>query len=170
MWLSMMLDEDTIAFIVLSGLTIGAALISLETRQVVYGAISLAFSFLGIAGLFIVLQATFVALFQIIVYVGAIAVLIIFTVMVVTKEVESEAKREPFKPLAIAIATIVALSVGIVASLSNLSSTTSAGPSYTVADIGAQLTGTYQFPLVILGLILGASVVGALTLAKSERS
>jgi NADH:ubiquinone oxidoreductase subunit 6 (subunit J) len=169
MWLSM-IDQDTIAFFVLSALTIGAALLSLETRQVVYGAIALAFSFLGIAGLFIVLDATFVALFQIIVYVGAIAVLIIFTVMVVTKEVESEAKREPFKPLAIAIATIVALAVGIVASLSNLNSTYPPGPTYTAADIGTQLTTVYYIPLIVLGLILGASVVGALTMAKAERS
>lgn len=165
-----MIDEDTISFFVLSALTIGAALLSLESRQVVYGAIALAFSFLGIAGLFIVLDATFVALFQIIVYVGAIAVLIIFTVMVVTKEVESEAEREPFKPLAIAIATIVALSVGIVASLSDLNSMYPQGLSYTAADIGTQLTTVYNVPLIILGLILGASVVGALTLAKVERS
>ena len=165
-----MIDEDTISFFVLSALTIGAALLSLESRQVVYGAIALAFSFLGIAGLFIVLDATFVALFQIIVYVGAIAVLIIFTVMVVTKEVESEADREPFKPLAIAIATIVALAVGIVASLSDLNSMYPQGLSYTAADIVTQLTTVYYVPLIILGLILGASVVGALTLAKVERS
>lgn len=165
-----MINEDTIAFVVLSVLTIGAALLSLETRQVVYGAIALAFSFLGIAGLFILLDATFVALFQIIVYVGAIAVLIIFTVMVVTKEVETEAKREPFKPLAIGIATIVALAVGIVASLSNLNSKYPVGPTYAAKDIGIQLTEVYYIPLIILGLILGASVVGALTLVRTDRN
>jgi NADH:ubiquinone oxidoreductase subunit 6 (subunit J) len=165
-----MIDEDTIGFVVLSILTIGAALMSLETRQVVYGAIALAFSFLGIAGLFIILDATFVALFQIIVYVGAIAVLIIFTVMVVTKEVETEAKREPFKPLAIGIAVIVALAVGLVASLSNLISMYPSGSTYVASDIGTQLTSVYAVPLIILGLILGASVVGALTMAKAERS
>lgn len=165
-----MINEDTIAFVVLSILTIGAALLSLETRQVVYGAIALAFSFLGIAGLFILLDATFVALFQIIVYVGAIAVLIIFTVMVVTKEVETEAKREPFKPLAIGIATIVALAVGIVASLSNLNSKYPVGTTYAAKDIGIQLTEVYYIPLIILGLILGASVVGALTLVRTDRN
>jgi NADH:ubiquinone oxidoreductase subunit 6 (subunit J) len=164
-----MIDEDTISFVVLSILTIGAALLSLETRQVVYGAIALAFSFLGIAGLFILLDATFVALFQIIVYVGAIAVLIIFTVMVVTKEVETEAKREPFKPLAIGIATIVALAVGIVASLSNLNGRYPEGGIYGAVDIGNQLIQVYYIPLIVLGLILGASVVGALVLAKTEK-
>lgn len=164
-----MIDEDTIAFVVLSILTIGAALLSLETRQVVYGAISLAFSFLGIAGLFIVLDATYVALFQIIIYVGAIAVLIIFTVMVVTKEVESEAQREPIKPLAIAIATIVALAVGIVATLSNLNSVYPNTASFSALGIGSELTSTYYLPLEILGLILGASIVGALALATTGK-
>ncbi len=89
-----MIEED-IAFVVISALTIGSAIVALEARQVVYGAIALAFSFLGVAGLFIVLDATFVALFQIIVYIGAIAVLILFTVMLVTRDVESSAKREP---------------------------------------------------------------------------
>ncbi len=165
-----MIDENFLAFIVLSILTIGAALLSLESRQVVYGAVALAFSFLGIAGLFILLDATFVALFQIIVYVGAIAVLILFTVMLVTKEVEADAKREPFQPMAIAIAVIIALLVGIVATLSNLTSIYPTAPAaITVEQIGNLLTSTYSFPLEILALILGASIVGALTMAKTDR-
>ncbi len=164
-----MFDEDLVSFIVLSILTIGAAVISLESRQVVYGAVSLAFSFLGVAGLFILLDATFVALFQIIVYVGAIAVLIIFTVMLVTRDVEKEAKREPIRPLAISIAVLIALLVGIVASLSNLSGIYPTSPATLgVVDIGNLLTSTYSFPLEILALVLGASIVGALTLAKTD--
>jgi NADH-quinone oxidoreductase subunit J len=165
-----MIDENFIAFFVLSILTIGAAILSLESRQVVYGAVALAFSFLGIAGLFILLDATFVALFQIIVYVGAIAVLILFTVMLVTQDVEAEAKREPVKPLAITIAVIIALLVGLVASVSNLTSLYPSAPAtLTVVDIGDLLVSTYAFPLEILALILGASIVGALTMAKTER-
>jgi NADH:ubiquinone oxidoreductase subunit 6 (subunit J) len=165
-----MIDEDSIAFIVLSILTVGAAILSLESRQVVYGAVALAFSFLGVAGLFILLDATFVALFQIIVYVGAIAVLILFTVMLVTQDVETEAKREPVRPMAIAIAVIIALLVGLVASISNLTSFYPTSPeTLTVEQIGNLLTGTYAFPLEILALILGASIVGALTMAKTDR-
>jgi NADH-quinone oxidoreductase subunit J len=165
-----MIDESFLAFVVLSILTVGAAILSLESRQVVYGAVALAFSFLGVAGLFILLDATFVALFQIIVYVGAIAVLILFTVMLVTKDVEAEAKREPVRPMAIAIAVIIALLVGIVASVSNLTSMYPTAPAtISVIDIGNLLTSTYAFPLEILALILGASIVGALTMAKADR-
>ena len=166
-----MIEQD-IAFVLLSGLTIGSAIIALEARQVVYGAIALAFSFLGVAGLFIVLDATFVALFQVIVYVGAIAVLILFTVMLVTKGVEAEAEREPVKPMGIIIAVVIIVLVGFVAAVSNLSTwypVSSFVQPYVVNGIGTLMTSQYAIPLEILGLILGASVVGALTLAKIDK-
>src|SRR5579875_1124393 len=122
-----MIEED-IAFVVISALTVGAAIVSLEAKQVVYGAIALAFSFLGIAGLFIVLDATFVALFQIIVYIGAIAVLILFTVMLVTKEIDPHAKREPLQPVGILIAVIIGILVTAVAAISSLRSLPPSGP------------------------------------------
>src|ERR687889_166030 len=70
-------------FIAIAVLTVGTAIIALEARELIYGAISLAISMLGIAGFFLLLDAPFVAMFQIAVYVGAVAVLIIFTVMLV---------------------------------------------------------------------------------------
>jgi NADH-quinone oxidoreductase subunit J len=161
--------EADIAFFVLSGITLAAAIFSLESRQVVYGAIALAFSFLGIAGLFILLDATYVALFQIIVYVGAVAVLILFTVMLVTREVEAEAKREPVQPLGVAIAVIVAILVTFVASLSDLGTIYPAATNFNVSNIGSLLANQYAFPLEILALILGASIVGALTMAKVDK-
>ncbi len=161
--------NEEIIFAALAALTIVAAIVSLEARQVVYGAISLAFSFLGVAGLFILLNATFVALFQIIVYIGAIAVLILFTVMLVTKDVEAESKREPIRPFAILIAVALAVVVSLVASFSNFTNTYAVSSNLTVANIGALLTGEYSFALEILALILGASIVGALTLAKLDK-
>lgn len=164
-----MIEED-VAFIVISTLTIGSAIVALEARQVVYGAISLAFSFLGVAGLFIVLDATFVALFQIIVYIGAVAVLILFTVMLVTKDVEAETRREPIKPIGVIIAVVIFVLITAVASVSNLSTwyDSSNFSGSIVSSIGALMTNYYSIPLVILALVLGASIVGALTLAKVE--
>ena len=73
-------------FIGLSVITIGSAILSLESRELLYGGIALAVSMLGIAGYFIILDAPFVAMFQIAVYVGAVAVLVIFIVMLVRTE------------------------------------------------------------------------------------
>ena len=83
-------------FIALSIITIGSAIVTLESREILYGGIALAISMLGIAGYFIILDAPFVAMFQIAVYVGAVAVLIIFTVMLV-RSPNTVTKRETNK-------------------------------------------------------------------------
>ena len=164
-----MIEED-IAFVVISALTIGAAIVALESKQTVYGAIALGFSLLGIAGLFIVLDATFVAMFQIIVYVGAVSVLIVFTVMVV-----GEGKSFNVSPNIVgkAVGIITALAVALTLVLSfGASSTANAsaqasGPNFN--EIGMILTNQYGSVLEILALIISASLIGALTLAKVEK-
>ena len=70
-------------FVGIAILTIGASVLALESKELIYGAIALAISMLGIAGFFVLLDSPFVAMFQITVYVGAVAVLVIFTVMLV---------------------------------------------------------------------------------------
>ena len=78
-----MVDLTEITFFAMIVATIGGAITALEAREIVYGAIGLAFSFFGVAGIFFLLDAPFVAVFQITVYIGAVAVLILFTVMLV---------------------------------------------------------------------------------------
>ena len=65
-----MIEFFDIIFIVISVFTILTAVLSLESRELMYGAMSLAASFLGIAGLFVLLNATFLAMLQILVFVG----------------------------------------------------------------------------------------------------
>src|SRR5678809_608987 len=81
-------------FIGVSVMTIGSAIVALESRELVYGAIALAISMLGIAGFFLILDSPFVAMFQITVYVGAVAVLVIFTVMLVRTQALFSAKDD----------------------------------------------------------------------------
>jgi K(+)-stimulated pyrophosphate-energized sodium pump len=66
--------------------TVGSAIVALEAKEIVYGAIGLAGSLFGVATLFFLLDAPYVAVFQIAVYIGAVAVLILFTVMLVREE------------------------------------------------------------------------------------
>ncbi len=67
-------------------MTVGGAIVALEAEEIVYGAIGLAGSLFGVATLFFLLNAPYVAVFQMTVYVGAVAVLILFTVMLVRQE------------------------------------------------------------------------------------
>jgi NADH-quinone oxidoreductase subunit J len=159
-------------FISVAILTIGSAIVALETRELVYGAIGLAISMMGIAGFFLLLDSPFVAMFQITVYVGAVAVLVIFTVMLVRTQALFSIK-EDYRRKAAGIVLLLVFMGGIGAvvlasGLGNPAFTKFNKPAIDVATIGKQMVTYYAPVLVLLGLTLAASVIGALALARRE--
>src|SRR6187455_760696 len=101
--------------------TIGASVLALESKELIYGAIALAISMLGIAGFFVLLDSPFVAMFQITVYVGAVAVLVIFTVMLVrTQELFSKREDRGRKGAGIVLLIILMASLGAIFIFSGL--------------------------------------------------
>jgi NADH-quinone oxidoreductase subunit J len=81
--------DDTgivIAFWVLTVITLGSALLIVITRNIFHAVLSLIVSFLGIAGLYIVLSADFIAVAQVLVYAGAVSVLMLFALMLTPRE------------------------------------------------------------------------------------
>jgi len=102
-------------FIATAVLTIGAAIVALESRELIYGGIALAISMLGVAGFFLLLDSPFVAMFQITVYVGAVAVFVIFTVMLVrTQELFSKREDRGRKGAGIVLLIILMASLGAI--------------------------------------------------------
>jgi NADH:ubiquinone oxidoreductase subunit 6 (subunit J) len=160
-----------LAFIVAAVLTILSAILSLESKEIVYGAISLAISLFGVASLFFLLNAPYVAAFQIIIYIGAIAVLIIFTVMLVRQE--RWAKELPPRSISrvtgIAVALLIALSFFISVMTSRLYTYTDLAGNPGIAQIGQLISENFSLVLEVLALVLAASIIGALTLAKQDR-
>lgn len=162
-----------IAFLVLSGLVIVSAIIALEARELIYGAVGLALSLIGVAGLFILLGAEYVAMFQVSVYVGAVVVLILFTIMLVRRESGKIIEAEEPGRLGRAgglVAGLVALAVA--GAMIFLAPTSLEAPEIyriSLRELGRYLASSYAVGLVILGLLIGATVVGGLTLAKVER-
>jgi NADH:ubiquinone oxidoreductase subunit 6 (subunit J) len=159
-------------FIAVAVLTVGTAIIALEARELIYGAVALAISMLGIAGFFLLLDAPFVAMFQILVYVGAVAVLIIFTVMLVrTQALFTTKEDKKRKGAGIALMLIIMASLGALLLASGLNSqfgNFGGSPTVDFTRIG-QLMLTYYAPaLIILGLTLAGSVIAALALARRE--
>lgn len=159
-----------LAFLAFAFVTVIAAILSIEARDLVYGAVSLGVSFLGVAGLFILLDASYVAAFQIAVYIGAVVVLILFTVMLVGPA-KGEGPME-FKKASLFGAVLISLMLGMAGTLA----TTTAFPGREVCGSGCdlQLLSTtllvdYGIQLELLALVLAAAVIGALTLAKAEK-
>lgn len=144
---------------------------ALEAEEIVYGAIGLAGSLFGVAALFFLLDAPYVAVFQVAVYIGAVAVLILFTVMLVRQEKWAKEVRPASltRVAGILTGTAVAVAVALAAFATNLGSITSITNSATFVDIG-QLISTGDSPVLeVLALVLAASIVAALTLSRVDR-
>lgn len=159
-------------FIGVAILTVGAAIVALETRELIYAAIALAISMLGIAGFFLLLDAPFVAMFQIAVYVGAVAVLIIFAVMLVRTQalftIKEDRKR---KGAGVALMLIIMASLGALALASGLNGqfgNFDESDAIDFREIGEQMLTYYAPTLIILGLALAGSIIAALALARRE--
>jgi NADH:ubiquinone oxidoreductase subunit 6 (subunit J) len=159
-------------FIGVAVLTVGSAIISLESRELIYGAIALAISMLGIAGFFLLLESPFVAMFQIAVYVGAVAVLVIFTVMLVRTQALFTTKEDKGRKSAgIVLMLIFMVGIGAVFIVSALNNQTFGNPKASAIDftaIGRQMLTYYSPALIALALTLAGAVIGALALARRE--
>ena len=157
-------------FIGLAVLTVGSAIVALETRELIYGAIGLAISMLGIAGFFLLLDAPFVAMFQIAVYVGAVAVLIIFAVMLVRTQALFTIKEDKGRKAA-GIVLMLFLMGGLGAALlvSGLNTQDSfTAPPVDITAIGEEMLTYYSPAIVVMGLVLAGTVIAALALARRE--
>ena len=159
-------------FIAVAVLTVGTAIIALEARELIYGAISLAISMLGIAGFFLLLDAPFVAMFQILVYVGAVAVLIIFTVMLVrTQALFTTKEDKKRKGAGIALMLIIMASFGALLLASGLNghfANFNSSPAVDFTKIGELMLTYYAPALIILALTLAGAIISALALARRE--
>ena len=157
------------AFLALAVLTIGSAIAALELRSLIYGSIALMGTLGGIAGFFFLLDSPFVALFQIAVYVGSIAVLILFTVMLVKRELifkKIEDPRRKFAGIALMLVSMVALGALIISS--GLNEMTTDEPQVDFREIGEDFLTYYWPALILMALILAGAVTGALVLARRE--
>lgn len=162
-----------LVFILLAAVTIIAAILALQAKELIYGAIALGISFIGVAGFFVFLDAPYLAMLQIAVYVGAVVVLILFTIMLVRRE-ETDALSElpegGQSAVGVWLAGLLAVAISGVAALAgpNLPSTPSSG-ELPVSSLGLVIAAEYPVPLVILALLISAALLGALVLAKLEK-
>lgn len=156
-------------FLALSVLTIGSAIVALEIRSLIYGSIALMLTLSGIAGFFLLLDAPFVAMFQLSVYVGSIAVLILFTVMLVRRELifnKVEDKRRRYAGIGLMI--VLMLGIGTIIIGSGLKSVDTNSSAIDYKKIGEDFLTYYSPALIVMGLILASSIIGAMTLARRE--
>jgi len=147
--------------------TLAAALAAATVPKLVHAALCFALAFVGVAAFYFLLGAEFVGLVQIFVYVGAVAVLIVFTILLTRRDQEKD-RGFNWSGLAIALLVFGFLAWAIYGSAS-LKVTAPPGISLTVAQIGQALMTDYVWPLQCVGLLLTAALIGALVLVMEEK-
>lgn len=158
-------------FILFAGMAVGCAISMVAQRNPVYSAISLIGVFISLACLYVTLAAPFIAAVQVIVYAGAIMVLVVFVIMLLNVE---EEERGPLRlrslvPIAVGLAAVLFAETAFIIFFVG---TNPATPTRNISDvgltssIGAGLFTTYLLPFEITSILLLMAVVGAMSLAR----
>lgn len=162
-------------FLILALITIAGAIGAMNCSRLVHCALSLVATFAGLAGIYLQLNAWFIGLAQILVYVGAVAILIVFALLL-TRNAEDEKQNEGSRTWmaggAVALITFVLLA-GALANSAVSRGVAGPAPDASVEAIGRRLMTIYVIPLEAMALLLTAALIGAVVIAqggaKSDR-
>ena len=158
---------NTAAFLVIAILTLSGALAAATLPKLIHAALFLVVAFVGIATFYFLLGAEFVGLVQIFVYVGAVAVLIVFTILLTRREEENTGGLNWSGAVVAAL-----VFAGLLWAIFGTPAVNVAPPpieALTVRRIGEVLMTDYVWPLQCIGVLLTAALLGALVLVMEER-
>lgn len=161
------------SFIVLVLMTTMAAVYVVFSRNIVHAAISLGLSFLGVAGLYLLLNAPFLAGAQVLIYVGAITVLIMFALMMTAQRILREPRNAAPYRAASALVSFVLFAILVWSSWygpwREAPAPDPVSDRFYLDQLAAGLLGTYLLPFEVASVLLLVALVGAIVLAKEER-
>lgn len=163
----MQITPQLIVFTVMSIFALGGGLGVVTNRNLIHAALFLVMSLFGIGGLFILLEAPFLAAVQILVYVGAIVVLITITIMVTRRIMgihESVNRQWPIAALVGAL-TLATLGFVIIENFAWQVPTADVPPD-SVAILGRQFTESFLLPFEVASVLLLAALIGAIVVAR----
>ena len=167
---------EAIAFYTIAAFILGFAVLVVTTKDTVHSVLFLVLDFLFVAALYVMLNAPFLAVIQVLVYAGGIVVLYLFVVMLVNLKRPPEAHQDPHRMsklgLALAAAVLVELAVIVATGYAR-----AAGPTVPAAavpvtgnteQVGWLLYTSYLIPFEIASILLLVAMIGAIVLAKRE--
>ena len=154
-------------FIILSLVTLGAAVMVVTSRSLFRSALWLILAFFGIAGIFILLQAEFLAVVQILIYVGAISTLIIFAIMLSRSMMDPKGQRFN-EQWGVVAGFAVLLFVVLLALLTRVQwpSAVEPVPPDAIARLGEAFVGPYVVPFEVASVLLVVAMIGAIIIAR----
>jgi len=160
-----------VVFICIAAMTLLGAFLAVWLKNVFHNALSLILCLFGVAALFIFLNAEFLAVIEVIIYIGAISIAIIFAIMLSRPWFHQSAPRDPIKLVRSALAS--ALLFGGLLQLLRLTQWPVADPAagdFSMRGIGRSLLTTYALPFETVSLVLLIAIIGALVVSTSKEN
>ncbi len=156
-----------VAFAILAIVTLAGAVLTVSLRNVVHAALALVGTFFGVAGIYLLLEAEFLAVVQVLIYVGAISVLILFAIML-TRGLMQSTNTSLNSQWGIAALVSLALFLGMMAIAISGHWPVGTGPITTdlIPQLGKLLVTSYVLPFEVISVLLLGALVGALVIAR----
>ncbi len=162
------MNGEMIAFFVLALATLGGAILMINLTKVVHMVVALAVTFISIAGLFILLHAEFLAFVQVLVYGGAVSIVMLFGIMLTRHDAVDLSRRVGQKAIAfIVVALFLVVTFYVIMEVDWIPQTVALHEENT-ANIGIQLFSKYVIPFETVSVVLLVALVGAIILAKRD--
>ena len=163
---------ESFVFYIFALMTITGGWIVIYSRNLIYSAFSLLITFVGLAGLYGLLMADFIAATQILIYGGAVLILLLFGIMLTARKTSIEITQSnlPRLPGAIISSLIFLLLMVVIFSEPNWNSSTNPGVRETVPMIGKLLMTKYLIPFELASILLLAALIGSVFIARREES
>jgi NADH-quinone oxidoreductase subunit J len=160
------------AFIILSGITVIGALMAVSLRNLVHCVLSLILFFLGIAGHYFLLRAEFLGIVQILIYIGAVAILILFAVMLTRNVTGTETPEQSLgRKWWVGVSTAILLAAVVISGIwkdGTVDTASKAPEPIGVARIGEELVADWVVPFEVMAVLLTAALIGAVVIALEE--
>jgi NADH-quinone oxidoreductase subunit J len=170
------LNVATLVFAIFSIITLGSAIGVVWNRNLVSSSYWLIFCLFGVAGLFVLLSAPFLAAVQVLVYIGAIGILITFSVMLTRgmTHIQDLFNRQNVIVAVVSVLLFLVLLVGVILPVwgpnGTLDSTAASDVVATTVDLGVALVdgNQYVLPFILISLLLTAAMIGAIVIARDN--
>ena len=160
-----------VMFIVISAVTLISAALVVTTRSLFRAALWLVLTFFGIAGLFILLHAEFLAIAQVLIYVGAISTLIIFAIMLSRGVMDPNARRFNDQwGLVAGFSAVFFVLLTAILTRAPWQLTTAEPPADAILQLGKELVSPYTIPFEVASVLLVVAMIGAIIVARERES
>lgn len=164
-----MISGELLAFLSLAIVAVLGGVLLLNLTKVIHMVVALVFTFVSLAGIFILLSAEFVAVAQILIYAGSITIIMLFGIMLTRHNEEEQAKGGGLRKIFLFLG-VLGFAFAVYIGISGLDITSQASTLHenNVEQVGIALFSEYIIPFELTSVVLLVALIGAIVLAKKD--